>query len=339
MQSSERNSVSIDDAAFARLYRQRIAPILAARDIERPSTARKSRNIFWAQLLGSFSVGAAAFAFSESASLAIVAGGFALLILQAVLAEPLVAMARDVRSDTYAVLAEAVGCTFERDGFEPDTYHQLFDLGFLLGRKKRTFRDRFAGRCKGRAFSFFWARLIDDYGDDSRVSFEGQLICIEFPEERFRNVVVRSDRRIVTSLADLVRSVFGAIAEAEPPRPAEPALVKRVSELEQGFKERNLRVGFKQGRLLIVAESAEPENSMGWWRHLRRLLAYERHYQAGISVGTRKANQIEDSLNEESPATAQTMDAPLNTLARARAITAEVRETLRLIDSVLETAP
>jgi hypothetical protein len=340
MQEAKRAFVSLNDASFARLYRERLAPVLAACDDERPPVLQKSRYLFWLQVSGCAVVGALAYFVSGALSLGFFIALFAFVVLYAATPKPLVKAAAEVRSKTFSILADAEGCTFKPDGFDPDIYRLMHELGFLQGNCSKTFRERFAGRCRGRDFSFFWAHLVDGSGDDSRVTFEGQLICIEFPHERFRAAVVRSDKATIANLADLARVVWRA-ARPKPPvaTAAEPAPVRRVRELQRKLAGRNLRVGFKDGKLLIAAESIETESAVWWRRLLKRSLAYESFRQAGVSVDTAKAAAIEKSLSEEDPATDATMDAPLNSLARARAITAEVRETLRLIDSVLETAP
>lgn len=341
MQEAERAFVSLNDGSFAKLYHERLAAVLAACDDERPPAIKKSRYFLWLQVLGCAAVGGLAFFLSGALSLGFFIGLFAFVILYATTPKPLAATATDVRNKTFSILAEAEGCTFKSDRFDPDIYRLMYELGFLQGNSSKTFRERFAGRYRGRDFWFFWARLVDGSGDDSRVTFEGQLICIEFPDERFRAAVVRSDKATIANLADLARALWRAAKPKPPvaPTAAEPAPVRRVRELQREFAGRNLRVGFKDGKLLIAAESIETESAMWWRRLLKRSLAYESYRQAGVSVDTKRASAIEKSLSEESPATAETMDTPLNSLPRARAITAEVRETLRLIDSVLETTP
>jgi hypothetical protein len=240
--------------------------------------------------------------------------------------------------------------------------------------KEATLNEHVAGTHKGCDFAFCNAELAERPQPPARnrqVTFKGHLIRIAFPKKFTGTTIIRRDAGVVENWLErqslgtaLQRADLGSTEldrafevyttdQVEARYLVDLALVARLLEIERKFEGRNLRGAFDRGDLLIAVEADRPKReteSAPPSHFFERLMIYETYHQAGVSVTEEAAAGIEDAFAKEDEqtgagkaasresSTPEAHDDSLDTIAYAKAVTSDLAEILRLIDSVLETA-
>jgi hypothetical protein len=348
----------LDDAEFSKLYAERIAPALRALEADRKSALALYTgghvNAVWAALALALFVIVAL----QSIAWGFVVGAIAFGALRVLATQPVAWVAQAAENELLSVVAKAIGCSYQAEGFDSDIYKRLLALNLLPLKELTHFQDRFTGRHNGCDFAFHKVRLETrrQRGESTSVPFIGYLIRIDVPKKFEGTTILRRDAGILNNWFESMRvssrlqRVYLGSSELEKPFEvyttdqvearylADLAFVARLLEIERRFSGRDLRCAFEKGDLLIAVESADREAEDAAPDNLfKRLMIYETYHKAGVSVTDETADEIDKALDEQNKPTKHTMGARLDTIARARAITGEVAEILRLIDNIVAT--
>lgn len=357
MQRVEFDPRALDDARFSELYKERIEPILRAREADRQAALAAHRDRTGWVMWGSIAAALAAVLLFQYVLAAAVAGLFAYGLLNNYALAPLAAVARSTKDGTLAAVAEGIGCTHQAEGFDPDPHNRLLALHLLPQSERTHFRDRFTGTINGRNFSFFKARLENKRTEHGWYPvFEGHLIRLATSKQFAGTTILRRDAGVLNNWLEGV-SVSGRLERTYLGSPeldkafevyssdqfearylADFAFMPRLIELAKRFKGRDLRCAFKDGELLVALEidSAKSEDAERGINFFERLMVYETYHKVGESVTEEKAAEIEEALDGQTAPKSHTMSAPLDTLDRAKAMTADVVETLRVINGLMD---
>jgi hypothetical protein len=305
------NILSLTPDGLAKLYADRIEPILRAQE-ENRRAAMKTFQIR-AVLTALAAVGAGALAwwiFTEpqavffAAAVTAVGGG-------AIAYMPLQAVANATKAQSLTAIANAIGCTYQVAAFDPAALPEFKELRLLPSCDRSSFEDCFDGSHHGCKFAFYEGHLENKVQSKNGTRwvtvFRGQLIRIAFPKKFLGTTIIRRDRgmfnfmqRWMSTLQHVglgdsrLEKAFEVYSsdQVEARYLIHPVFMERLLELETAFKGKNLRGAFAEGDLLIAIEGGDK-----------------------FEVGSMFSN--------------------LNDIARARSIVGDVAEIMRLIDAVL----
>jgi hypothetical protein len=305
------NILSLTPDGLAKLYADRIEPILRAQE-ENRRAAMKTFQIR-AVLTALAAVGAGALAwwiFTEpqavffAAAVTAVGGG-------AIAYMPLQAVANATKAQSLTAIANAIGCTYQVAAFDPAALPEFKELRLLPSCDRSSFEDCFDGSHHGCKFAFYEGHLENKVQSKNGTRwvtvFRGQLIRIAFPKKFLGTTIIRRDRgmfnfmqRWMSTLQHVglgdsrLEKAFEVYSsdQVEARYLIHPVFMERLLELETAFKGKNLRGAFAEGDLLIAIEGGDK-----------------------FEVGSMFSN--------------------LNDIARARTIVGDVAEIMRLIDAVL----
>lgn len=264
------------DQKFPNLYRDRIEPLLGAREAYR----LQAISVFWRR--GSLGAGAALLlvlpvhVWTGDIQLALFFGAVALIAAGSWAYAPVHAVGLETKQQALSAIAEAIECTYQLDGVEPAGLEQMRTLQLLPTGDRARFHDHFAGHHHGCSFTFCDG-LVEQQVSSRRgkrwvTMFRGQVIHIDFPK-RFRGTTVlhrdagmlnflgawatRLQRvGLVDSRLERAFEVY-ATDQVEARDLIHPVFMERLLELEQQFKGKNLRCAFTQGKLLIAIEGGD----------------------------------------------------------------------------------
>ena len=349
----------LDDAAFARLCAEQIAPSLQeCQAQERAAVSAYYQRHGWA-LLGAAIIGVVA-GLSTQFIVGLAAGVAAYTLLGRSAAAPMNSSAERTRARTLGALAEAVDCAYHHESETPSLYQRLLKLWLLPQSDEAVFNDRFSGRCNGQDFEFCAARLETLDNRQRSVRFDGFLVRIAFPKDFFGTTIIRRDAGSVGNWFEegrvrekFRRAYLGSpeidktfevytTDQTEARYLADFAFLTRLAELEHEFDGRDLRFAFAGGDLLIAVERSSPRREpevepTDPTRMFKRVLVYESYYQAGQSVDAKTAEEIEQALDKDNPPPAAKPVTEPDSLEPIRAATADARQILRLVAKVLES--
>lgn len=343
--------LTLDDAEFAKLYEDRIEPILRAREAERLAALSTSRGTsLGGALSASVMLGVLALVLSMNLGIGLLGALVGFIFARASGPPRPTGVYESAEKQTLAALAEAVGCSYAVKGSQDAVHARLLNLNMLPRSRRARFEDQFTGRHKGYDFSFCKAFLENQSDDGWFAVFKGYLVRVAFSRKFAGTTIVRRDagslgnwfeRMNVSPRLERVRLGGAELDKAfevyttdqfEARYLADFAFIDRLTELEARFEGRDLRCAFEKGDLLIAVETGPRVTGVATDPHFfDRLMIYETYHKAGVSVDEEKAEEIERTFDAQ-----ETKKNPLDTMARARAFTAEVAQILRLIDNVLE---
>jgi hypothetical protein len=307
---------TLDDAGFAKLYREDIEPQLQAREAERLADVRT----YWSRLIPGligaviltivlYSIGWTQIAFFAGFGVAIAVGGWAYW--------PLSVLDNQVKLKMLNTIAEAIACKYQENGVRPAGFAEMNSLGLLPHYDRSNFEDWFNGARFKCGFDLYEAHLEQKHQDKNgthwSTCFRGQLVRISFPKKFLGVTVVRRDRGLFNFL-DRVGSklqrvgledskfehdfeVYGS-DQVEARELVHPVFMERLLALETKFSGSRIRCAFDGGDLLVAVEGRN-------------------RFEAG------------------------SMFTPLADPERVRSVVTDIAEILRLVDSMLtaEKAP
>ena len=307
----------LTDAQFDVLYRTRVQPLFEAGEKERAGAVLTFRRRLTIGMPLAVLLGLAVFAMFKVTGAAVVVGLFGLVAAYTVAYLPLQKLGARVKAQSLAVIAQAIGVTYDVAGGDPAALARLRKLDLLPSFDRSRFEDFFHGERLGCQFDLCEAVLEDEQrdkdGDKTYVTvFRGQFIRIAFPKKFLSTTIVRRDAGVFNALhglGDLKRVGLGDSTfeqafevysndQVEARYLVHPVFMERLLSLEAAYKGKNLRCGFQDGALLIALEGPDK-----------------------FEIGD--------------------MFKPLADPARARRIVDDIAEVLKLMDAVLtaEIAP
>jgi hypothetical protein len=305
------NILSLTGDGLAKLYADRVEPILRAQEENRRAAMKTFQ--FRAALTALGTVGAGALAwwiFGEPqavifAGIATAMGGGTLAYM------PLQAVASATKAQSLSAIANAIGCTYQGAGFQPEALPAFNELKLLPSCDRSNYEDCFDGSHHGCKFAFYEGHLENKVQSKNGTRwvtvFRGQLVRIAFPKKFHGTTIIRRDRgmfnfmqRWMSTLQHVglgdsrLEKAFEVYSndQVEARYLIHPVFMERLLELETAFRGKNLRGAFVEGDLLIAIEGGDK-----------------------FEVGS--------------------MFSKLNDIARARTIVADIAEVMRVIDAVL----
>ncbi|MGE0741798.1 MAG: DUF3137 domain-containing protein [Hyphomonadaceae bacterium] len=263
----------LDDAAFQRLYAERIEPCFAANESDRLSaveTFRRRTTIGAAAVFaGMVIVGVWAGELAPALITGLVLG----LIAWAIAYQPLAQVGQTLKRQYCAAIAQAMGASFAMGGFAPPALERLKALNLLPAYSRAKFEDLFSGSYKHSAFALYEGHLEQRRTDSKgrthySTVFRGQLIRMRFPREFLGVTIVRRDAGVFNVFGGgknlervrLVSSEFERAFEVWSTDQVEaryllhPVMMERLIELERGLHGKRLRCAFEGGDLLVAVE-------------------------------------------------------------------------------------
>ena len=268
--------LTLDEAAFSKLYAERIEPILKANEGNRVTAIETyvvRRN--WG-VLAAIAVGGATMWWSNDVINALIFGGVAFAGAHWYAYQPLQAVETATKQQSLNAVARAIGCSYELGAFEPDAFKRFTDLQLLPGCDRSSFQDCFNGDFRGCGFTFYEGhlerRVQTKNGSRWDTVFRGQMIRIAFPKKFQGITVVRRDaglfnvlQRWTTSLQRVglgdsrLEKAFEVYSndQVEARYLIHPVFMERLLALETHFKGKRLRCAFESGDLLIAIEGGD----------------------------------------------------------------------------------
>ena len=303
--------LSLDETGVAKLYADRIEPILLSGETKRQEAMRT----FWARLipLGGIAIvaGGALLATLSDFMPGLFVGGAGLFGAYWFAYLPLGEVATNTKEQSLTAIADAIGCKFILEDFEAAAVAKFSELRLLPSCDRSSYQDCFEGAHRGCPFTFYEGHLEKKVqtknGSRWETVFRGQLIRIAFPKKFQGVTLVKRDagmfnfmQRWATGMQRVglgdskLEKAFEVYAtdQVEARYLIHPVFMERLLELETRFKGKNLRCAFVEGDLLIAVEGGDK-----------------------FEVGS--------------------MFSRLDDIARARSIVSDITEIMRVIDAVL----
>ncbi|MBL8547964.1 MAG: DUF3137 domain-containing protein [Hyphomonadaceae bacterium] len=267
----------LDDAAFDRLYKERIEPCFAANENDRLGAVAKFKQRL---LIGGGVAAAIAFGgfliwrqFDIAAVLLLMAGVFVWLFAY----QPLAKVGQTLKHQYCSAIAEAMGATFTISGFTPPAFDRLQSMNLVPGFSRSRFEDLFEGAYKGSAFELYEGHLEQRRTDSKgrtryTTVFRGQLVRMHFPREFLGVTIVRRDAgvfnvfgggdaagrklervRLVDARLERAFEIWGT-DQVEARYLLHPVMMERLLELETKLHGKRLRCAFEGGDCLVAVE-------------------------------------------------------------------------------------
>lgn len=267
----------LDEAAFQRVYKERIEPCFVANESERIAAVAKFKR--YALIGGALALvlGAVVWGWSGDVVPGVVALLFAAFLTWIIAYQPLAKVGQTLKVQYCGALAEAMGASFNVGGFEPPAFARFRELKLLPSFSRSKFEDLFHGAYKQSSFDLYEGHLEQRHTDSkgrTRYStvFRGQLIRMHFPREFLGVTIVRRDAgifnvfgggknsgrklervRLVDSGFEKAFEVWGT-DQVEARYLLHPVMMERLIALERGLKGKKLRCAFEDGDLLVAVE-------------------------------------------------------------------------------------
>lgn len=312
--SGELDLLTLTDDTVAKLYTDRVEPLLRQSETERRAAMATYRGRV--ALVGAASLAVAlavAYIFGGDDAIwnAFFFGFFAFALGHWWAYKPLGDVGVAAKQRTLEAIAGAVGCDYRIAGFAPDGLGEFKELSLLPHYDRSSWEDRFSGDHHGCPFSFceghLETRVQSKNGSRWVTVFRGQTVVIRFPKKFQGTTVVRRDAGLFNffqrwttklqrvSLGDSrLEKAFEVYSDdqVEARYLIHPVFMERLLELETSFKGQRLRCAFTDGDLIIAVEGGDK-----------------------FEIGTMFAN--------------------LDDIGRARNVVADLRQVARLVDAVL----
>lgn len=267
----------LDDAAFQKIYAERIEPCFVANESDRLAAVSLFKRR--ALIVAGIALAAAAilFAVTREASAMVMAGLFAAFLGGVWAYQPLAQVGQTLKRQYCTAIAEAMGASFQMGVFQPPAFERLKEMRLVPGFSRSKFEDLFHGAYKGAAFDLYEAHLEQRRTDSKGRTrydtvFRGQLIRIHFPRDFLGVTIVRRDAGVFNAFGGgegngrklervrLVDSTFEKAFEVWSTDQVEaryllhPVMMERLIGLEAGLHGKRLRCAFEGGDLLVAVE-------------------------------------------------------------------------------------
>lgn len=259
------------------LYAERIEPILRAQEEGRGAAMGTYRMRVILGVMAAIIVGAITAWISENDVWnMLIFGGVTFAGAHWWAYQPLQEVATNTKQQSLTAIADAIGCNFALNGFEPAGAEQLSELQLLPSCDRSTYEDCFDGKHSGCEYAFYDGHLERKVktknGHSWQTVFRGQLIRIAFPKKFHGKTIVKRDagmfnfmQRWMTSLQRVglgdsrLEKAFEVYSDdqVEARYLIHPVFMERLLDLEKRFEGKNLRCAFVDGDLLIAIEGGD----------------------------------------------------------------------------------
>jgi hypothetical protein len=267
----------LDDAAFERLYKERIEPCFVANESGRIAAVGefKKRAFIGGALVLALSLGAYFFWSSwDIFPIVLFMGG---LVAGVIAYQPLAKLGKALKQQYCSAIADAIGASFTIGGFSPPAFERHRALSLVPGFARSSFEDLFSGSYKNSTFDLYEGHLQQRSTDSKgrtryTTVFRGQLIRMHFPREFLGITIVRRDAgvfnvfgggnvdgrklervRLVDSRLEKAFEVYGT-DQVEARYLLHPVMMERLLELETKLHGKRLRCAFEGGDCLVAVE-------------------------------------------------------------------------------------
>ncbi len=267
----------LDDAMFARLYRERIEPCFVENEDDRVAAVGKFKQRMALAAAGSLAVGVLIRIWAQEWISPIVIGAMVAAAGWVWAYQPLAKVGATLKRQYCSALADAIGATFTIGDFEPPAFVRLRELGLVPGCSRSNFEDLFRGAYKNSAFDLYEGHLEQKRTDSKgrthySTVFRGQLIRMHFPREFLGVTIVRRDAGVFNVFGggtqqgqklERVRLVDSRLERAfeiwstdqvEARYLLHPVMMERLLELETRLHGKRIRCAFEGGDLLVAVE-------------------------------------------------------------------------------------
>lgn len=266
----------LDEAAFARLYAERIEPLFRANETARQEAVARFKQ--WALIGGLLTLAAAAFALMAAPEprVGLVILFFGAIITGIVAYQPLANASKELKRQYCTSIAEAMGAQFVVDGFQPPALERFKQMRLLPNYQRSSFEDLFSGAHKGASYELYEADLQQRRSTGKSTSyvtvFRGQLIRLHFPSSFLGVTIVRRDAgmlnvfgggdingrklervRLVDPSFEKAFEVWGT-DQVEARYLLHPVMMERLIALETALHGKRIRCAFEDGEVLIAVE-------------------------------------------------------------------------------------
>ena len=187
------------------------------------------------------------------------------------------------KTEALTGLAQAIGLTYQCEGFDPDGLKRLRQLALLPGYERSHFEDRFSGRRDACDFQLYEARLDAQEGSGKNshwvTVFGGQVVCIAFPKKFLGTTVVNREgvralgvpglERVNLESGDFERifEVYGT-DQVEARYLVHPVFMEKLVALENALGGAKLRCAFDAGELMVAVEGGDLFEIVDLWQPL-----------------------------------------------------------------------
>lgn len=267
----------LDDAAFDRLYKERIEPCFVANENDRLAAVGEFKKRL---LIGggvSIAVAIACFMFWGQFDIAAVVLFIAAFLVWLYAYQPLAKVGQTLKRQYCSAIADAMGATFTIGTFAPPAFERLRAMNLVPGFARSSFEDLFQGAYKGSAFELYEGHLEQRTTDSKgrtryTTVFRGQLMRMRFPRDFLGVTIVRRDAgvfnvfgggkadgrklervRLVDSRLERAFEIWGT-DQVEARYLLHPVMMERLLELETKLHGKRLRCAFEGGDCLVAVE-------------------------------------------------------------------------------------
>lgn len=276
--SGELDLLTLTDDAVAKLYGDRVEPLLRASEADRKTAMSSYQQRVLLVVLGALGVAGTIYGFGGDDAIinALIFGGMAVAVGHWWAYKPLGTVGLAAKQRTLETIASAVGCSYQLAGFAPDGLSEFKELSLLPHYDRGSWEDRFSGDHRGCAYTFcdghLEQRVQTKNGSRWVTVFRGQTVTIRFPKKFQGTTVVRRDagffnflqrwttklQRVGLSDSRLERA-FEVYSDdqVEARYLIHPVFMERLLELETSFKGQKLRCAFTDGDLIIAVEGGD----------------------------------------------------------------------------------
>lgn len=267
----------LDDAMFARLYKERIGPCFAENEEHRVEAVKAFQKRAYIGGGIALAVLIAAFMMTGEAG-----SGFGIAFITVVIAgiwayQPLANVAKKLKQEYCDAIATAMGASFQIGGFDPPAFNRLKALRLAPSYQRSSFEDLFSGAHKGAHYQLYEGHLEQRTTDSKgrtryTTVFRGQFIRMHFPREFLGVTIVRRDAgmfnvfgggevdgkklervRLVASQFEKAFEVWGT-DQVEARYLLHPVMMERLIEMETALHGKCIRCAFEGGDLLVAVE-------------------------------------------------------------------------------------
>ena len=267
----------LDDAAFQRLYKERIEPCFVANESDRVAAVAKFKQRLMIGGGVAVALGLGGFLIWRQWDIVAVILFMVAIVAGIVAYQPLAKVGETLKRQYCSAIADAMGATFAMGAFEPPAFDRLRALNLVPGFSRSSFEDLFRGTYKSSAFELYEGHLEQRHTDSKgrtryTTVFRGQLIRMHFPREFLGVTIVRRDAgvfnvfgggkaqgqklervRLVDSRLERAFEVWGN-DQVEARYLLHPVMMERLLELETKLHGKRLRCAFEGGDVLVAVE-------------------------------------------------------------------------------------
>lgn len=267
----------LDDAAFERLYKERIEPCFAGNENDRLAAVGtfKQRILVGGGIVVALGVGE--YLIWRQFDIAAVIFFIGAIMVGVFAYQPLAKVGQTLKQQYCAAIADAMGATFTIGGFQPPAFDRLRSMNLVPSFARSNFEDLFSGAYKNSAFALYEGHLEQRHTDSKgrtryTTVFRGQLIRMQFPREFLGVTIVRRDAgvfnvfgggkaqgqklervRLVDARLERAFEVWGT-DQVEARYLLHPVMMERLLELETKLHGKRLRCAFEGGDCLVAVE-------------------------------------------------------------------------------------